>query len=107
MNQKYERALYPHVVPGKRANGSRECAPADRLSERDPGSITTGGYFFGGWGSNQVSQRRPVVMGPCFRRDDEGGWRRTRPGTPRVTLRPHSAIAACTKPAGSAQNSRR
>src|SRR5882724_6370519 len=45
MNQKYERALYPHVVPGKRANGSRECAPADRLSERDPGSITTGGYF--------------------------------------------------------------
>jgi hypothetical protein len=29
------------VVPDKRANGSRERAPDDRLRERDPGPITT------------------------------------------------------------------
>src|SRR5262249_47768905 len=39
------RAANSAVVPDKRANGSRECAPDDRLRERDPGSITTGLSF--------------------------------------------------------------
>src|SRR5689334_1511507 len=39
-------------------------------SERDPGPMTTGSSFCKGWSSNRFWQRRPVVMGPCVRRDD-------------------------------------
>jgi len=58
------------VVPGKRANGSRECAPDDRLRERDPGPITTALSCYEGCGSSSLLQQGPVVMGPGLRRDD-------------------------------------
>ena len=77
------------VVPGKRA--------------ARPGIHNHRRIFFGGWGSNQVSQRRLVVMGPCFRRDDEGGWRRTRSGTPAL----HYGLTPRSPPARSPRGRRR
>jgi hypothetical protein len=64
-------ALNSLVVPAK-PTGPAFGRPDDRLrASRDPYAVP---YRFGCGGRNLLSQQTPVAMGPCFRRDDVGGF---------------------------------
>src|ERR1019366_1988735 len=57
----------PGVSPGSQIPIHRRPGQA----KREPGPITTGLRICKRWGRYVAQQRPPVVMGPCFRRDDD------------------------------------
>ena len=77
------------VVPDKRANGSRERAPDDRLRERDPGPISTNVRCYARLGPQPTHQHASVVMGPRVRGDDSS----TRRLEPLFCQQPHLGFA--------------
>jgi hypothetical protein len=73
---KIESATKPtHVVPDKRANGSRECAPDDKLRERDPRSITTDVRVARSWGGSSIYRNQRWLWVPAFAGTTQGGRR--------------------------------
>jgi hypothetical protein len=78
------------VVPDKRANGSRECAPDDRLRERDPGSITTGHRFAKAGAPARSNNSTLWLWVPAFAGTTAGHEARAR--------HPISAVASASSP---------
>ena len=71
------RQIHPLTSsPDKRANGSRECAPDDKLRERDPGSITTNVRVARSWGGSSIYKNQRWLWVRAFARTTQSGHAR-------------------------------